>query len=291
VISVAIAYFNGDKFVNELLLSIEQQSRKVDEVVITVDSDEIDLKNIVFKMKWSFEIKIIYNKTILGFAKNFEKAISLCKHEYIFLADQDDVWCLDRVAESMDNIGDYDVLHSDCSLIDENGIVLKKQWKKNKVRKTYLELLYGNSVTGCTVLLKKSFFWKNYPLPEGLKFHDWYFGVLAARQNKLIYLNKQLVLYRQHENQQTVNRRLNVLEYKKILINLKVIKIHREDLNKVNEKIYDQDLYRAVVFFEKMKNGALCNNYDSIRSMFLFDDLGVAQLKYMFYALLFKIIR
>ena len=45
--------------------------------------------------KWT----LIENEKNLGYANNFHKAMSLAKGEYIFFADQDDIWCLDKIEE------------------------------------------------------------------------------------------------------------------------------------------------------------------------------------------------
>ena len=46
---------------------------------------------------WNGSNKILKNEHNLGFKKNFQKAISLCHGDIIFLSDQDDVWNLEKI--------------------------------------------------------------------------------------------------------------------------------------------------------------------------------------------------
>jgi glycosyltransferase involved in cell wall biosynthesis len=44
-----------------------------------------------------FPVRLSVNESNLGTAKNFEKAISLCRGDVILLSDQDDVWHSDKL--------------------------------------------------------------------------------------------------------------------------------------------------------------------------------------------------
>lgn len=106
-ISVAIATYNGEKYIEEQLQSILEQTRPVDEVVIV---DDVSSDNTVSVIKrfieshhltnWSCTI----NEQNLGYIENFRKAIDLIDNKesgdkLIFLSDQDDYWAKDRVEQ------------------------------------------------------------------------------------------------------------------------------------------------------------------------------------------------
>ncbi len=106
-VSVAMATYNGEKYIEEQLRSILEQTRPVDEVVICDDGssdgtaavvrdfiDTHDLKN------WNF----FENEHNLGYSENFRKAMDKLgsvggEDRLIFLADQDDYWVKDRVEQ------------------------------------------------------------------------------------------------------------------------------------------------------------------------------------------------
>lgn len=105
-ISVVMSTYNGEKFLQEQLDSIVNQSILPDELIVVDDSSQDNTLSILhnFKNKSSFYVKIIENKenigskTKYGFAKNFETALRNCNGNIIFLSDQDDVWFKDKLA-------------------------------------------------------------------------------------------------------------------------------------------------------------------------------------------------
>lgn len=100
-ISVAIATYNGEKYIEEQLQSILQQTRAVDEVILTDDRSTDRTVTIVEEFIKRNELSgrwiISVNPTNLGFGENFRKAINLTTGDYIFPCDQDDIWVPDRI--------------------------------------------------------------------------------------------------------------------------------------------------------------------------------------------------
>lgn len=94
MISVAMCTFNGEKYIKEQIESIINQSLVPDEIVICDDCSKDNTINIIKETlaNWSGKANLIINEDNLGYRKNFEKAISLCNGDIIFLSDQDDVW-------------------------------------------------------------------------------------------------------------------------------------------------------------------------------------------------------
>ncbi len=100
-----MATYNGEKYIEEQLQSILDQTRPVDEVVICDDRSQDNTVQIVRKFidvnnltNWTY----VVNEQNLGYIKNFRKAIDLINSKdetdkLIFLSDQDDHWVKDRV--------------------------------------------------------------------------------------------------------------------------------------------------------------------------------------------------
>lgn len=93
-ISIAMATYNGERFLKEQLDSFSLQTRLPDELVVTDDGSSDNTLEILhsFQSTAPFEVRIRRNSERLGTDKNFEKAVSLCSGDVIFLSDQDDVW-------------------------------------------------------------------------------------------------------------------------------------------------------------------------------------------------------
>ena len=93
-LSIALATYNGAVYLKEQLESIAAQTRTPDELVISDDQSTDDTLRVIeeFAATAGFPVRLSVNEANLGIAKNFEKAISLCRGDLIFLSDQDDVW-------------------------------------------------------------------------------------------------------------------------------------------------------------------------------------------------------
>jgi glycosyltransferase involved in cell wall biosynthesis len=205
LISIAMATYNGEKFIRKQLDSILNQSYKKLEIIICDDRSSDKTFEILeeYASKYS-NIKIYKNEQNLGYVKNFEKVISLCSGEYIALADQDDIWFEDKIAILYSNIGDNLLIHSDCSLIDEADNEIFSFWKGEiYTHDNFDDFLYSNVVTGCSTLFSKKLLDKILPFPEGLAYHDWYLAIFAAKEGKIAYYSKPLFQYRQHRYQDT----------------------------------------------------------------------------------------
>ena len=98
-ISVALCTYNGEKFINEQLDSILNQSKKIDEIIICDDCSTDNTIGILNKYYEQYPniFKIYINRVNLKSVKNFEKAILLSSGDFIFLSDQDDIWVHNKV--------------------------------------------------------------------------------------------------------------------------------------------------------------------------------------------------
>lgn len=93
-ISIALASYNGARFIREQLDSFARQTRLPDEVVVSDDMSTDETRAIVeaFALEAPFTVKLHVASERLGYTDNFQRAISLCQGDLIFLSDQDDVW-------------------------------------------------------------------------------------------------------------------------------------------------------------------------------------------------------
>ncbi len=93
-ISVAMATYNGGRFLREQLDSIRRQSLPPTELVVCDDGSSDDTVEILrrFAEEAPFKVVIDAHGQRLGFTPNFLRAVGLCTGEIVALCDQDDVW-------------------------------------------------------------------------------------------------------------------------------------------------------------------------------------------------------
>ena len=208
LVSIAMATFNGEKFLEKQLESICKQTYNNYEIIICDDGSNDHTIEIINRYKNKYKnklnIKFFINKKNLGVVKNFENVILLCKGEYIALADQDDMWCPNKIKTLVDTIGDNLLVHSDAYLIDEKDFIYSssftKYTKKNVNKNDFISLLFNNIVTGCTCLFKKELLLYALPFPEQIFVHDWWLALHAANQGGICYVDMPLIKYRNHYN-------------------------------------------------------------------------------------------
>ena len=113
--SVAMATYNGEKYISEQMESILRQTVPVQEVCICDDGSSDRTVEIIRDFIKSNHLentwKLFVNDKNIGYASNFIHAVEKTSGELVFFCDQDDIWISDRV-ERMEKImeGNPDIL-------------------------------------------------------------------------------------------------------------------------------------------------------------------------------------
>lgn len=212
--SVALCTYNGENYIRKQIDSILNQTVKVDEIVVCDDGSADCTLQIIDAMASATDttIRVYRNETTLGPARNFQKAINLCKGDIVFLSDQDDIWSSEKVAIIKDYFNknpNIDTVFTNATLINEDGTALKKKlWDYcfDEEVKTLFDaglafdcFAYGNHATGATMAIRKQKLPNINYNPNFL--HDHALAVLAASSDSLGYIEQCLISYRLHGKQ------------------------------------------------------------------------------------------
>jgi glycosyltransferase involved in cell wall biosynthesis len=220
-VSVALCTCEGEKYIEEQLLSIITQTVKPNEIILCDDCSSDNTLEIVQKIKLKnpdCHIEIFQNEKRIGAKHNFAMAISKCKAEMIFLSDQDDVWHPHKIEEFLiyfKNNKDIKVLFSNAELIDGTGKLLHKKTLFDILnfdsqahdlfyRNFFLELENNqNRVTGATMAFYRSYIFekKIVPFINGAIWHDEIIAVNATLDECIGFIDQCLLKYRIHPTQ------------------------------------------------------------------------------------------
>ena len=122
-VSVAMATYNGQPFIQRQLDSLAAQTHLPAELIITDDGSTDDTLKIVeaFAKVAPFRVRIHQNRTRLGYRANFIRAAGLCSSDLVAFCDQDDDWYPHKIAASAKPFSDPDVLltYHDADVISE----------------------------------------------------------------------------------------------------------------------------------------------------------------------------
>jgi glycosyltransferase involved in cell wall biosynthesis len=206
MISIALATYNGAKYLRQQLDSIYAQTYRDIEVIACDDCSADETVSILEEYENKYGLRLYCNEKNLGYIKNFEKAISLCSGKYISLSDQDDIWMPQKLEVLKNAIGENLLIFSDMGLINEAGVVIARSafhyFKFNPERARDIQYMaFRNYVTGCTVLFKKELLFEAMPFSVKVP-HDYWLAMFALNKDKIIYTPDQLVNYRQHSTNQ-----------------------------------------------------------------------------------------
>lgn len=116
-VSIALATYNGARFLQEQLASILSQTVLPNELVVGDDGSIDETLAILddFKNGAPFPVFIHRNESNLGFSDNFLKTASKCRSQWIAFCDQDDLWDprkLERCLEEACRPGVVLVIHN-----------------------------------------------------------------------------------------------------------------------------------------------------------------------------------
>lgn len=204
LISIVLATYNGEKYLQQQLDSISSQTHKNIELIIGDDNSSDKTIDILNNFSTNYPLKVVLSEQNIGFVKNFERILSMCSGDYIAFCDQDDVWLPNKLEVLIDAIKDYECVHSDAFLIDQNGRTFSQSYSnysgKICLPNRLIDLAFNGCVTGCTMLVKRSLVMESLPFPEGLDVHDRWIGALSYSRQSLAYVEVPLIKYRQHQN-------------------------------------------------------------------------------------------
>ena len=216
-LSIALATYNGARYLGEQLESFVRQRRPPDELVVCDDASTDDTPAILrdFEKHAPFPVRIEVNPERLGGVGNFTRAISLCSGDAILLSDQDDVWLPEKVAaleSSLAGAPGATLAFGDTSLVDGalrplghtgfDSLGLRGgALAKIEAGHVLEALLRFNVVTGAAMAFRAEL--RDLALPVGRGWvHDEWIAAIASAVGSVVVIDRPLILYRQHDHQQ-----------------------------------------------------------------------------------------
>ena len=124
-ISIAMATYNGERFIRQQLDSFSRQTLLPYELVACDDGSNDSTLSILrdFSRSAPFPVVVVKNPERLGHTANFLKAARMCQGDLIAFSDQDDEWLPQKLSRMLQASDDSDALlfgHS-TEWVDENG--------------------------------------------------------------------------------------------------------------------------------------------------------------------------
>lgn len=200
MISVCVATYNGEKFIREQIDSILCQLSSDDEIIVS-DDGSTDGTIVIINCIGDKRIRIIEGPRKHSPTFNFENALKEAKGDYIFLADQDDVWKTNKVEVCIKWLQKYDCVVSDAEVTDSNlNPLYPSLYAIMQVRQGHIyNTVWKNGYTGCCMAFRRNILEASLPFPKDIPMHDIWIGNVAAYKYNVKFIPDKLILFRRHK--------------------------------------------------------------------------------------------
>lgn len=243
-VSVIMPVYNGEKYLQEAIDSILNQTFSDFEFIIIDDGSTDNSWNIVQNnAEKDKRIVVVRNEKNLGICLTLNKGLKAAKGQYIARMDCDDISSSDRLAiqvNFMDEHPEYGAIGSDVRIFGENIsspylFSFDEDW-----RMCVADMIFSTCMAHPTVMMRANVLFQNGLLYDDnfRAMEDFYMWWQIAKYSKITNIQLPLLNYRHHLNQETnkvhdeihinkgykfLNERLNDLkiqisEYQKELI-------------------------------------------------------------------------
>lgn len=302
-IAVLLCTYNGEKYIKQQLESIISQEVMPSVISVydwgssnqTVQILETFLSEVIALSEVNVEVKIVLKNSPIGVAAGFkigilEMTMSSMSFDYIALCDQDDIWLPNKLSEYSNAIKSnplVDLIFSDVSTIDSSGVTLISA--RNHVSPYFTpnlerfdeSVVFANPVVGMTILISKklSVIYANTKFESEIM-HDWSLVLICKFLDlKTIYIDKPLVLYRQHSN----NVLGNSSKSSKISLLLsmpKRVRVLRQQYDDFNSKLLTNRKFDYLFFIKNVsKSKVITPIYKSVILFFLILDFLLVKIR------------
>ena len=223
-ISVAVATFNGEKYIKDQIDSILSQLDENAEIIVSDDSSTDKTIDILHSFN-DARIKVFFNSENKGPIFNFENALKRTSGDIIFLSDQDDIWLPEKISTTKKYLEEYDLVVSDCKVVDEDLRVLyDSMYARHNSGKGVYKNLVSNTYLGCCMAFNKKLLELALPFPKKIPMHDIWLGFIAGIFFSPVFIPDKLVIYRRHEKNTTSTASKSEYSfYRKILFRINTL--------------------------------------------------------------------
>ncbi len=226
-IAILLATHNSEEYLCHQLDSLFKQTYNNFSLIISDDSSSDTTLSLIDEyMKNHKNISLIKSDEPLKSAQaNFWFLLKNAPQcDYYMFCDHDDIWeetKIELTLEKMLEIEDPSrpaLVHSDLYVVDKAvNILSSSMFSMQKLPKEQplQSALIQNNVTGCTVMINSSL--RSLALKkentENMLMHDWYLSILSLATGTVGFVDKPLIYYRQHGNNEVGAKDAGKLSY------------------------------------------------------------------------------
>jgi len=215
-VSVCMATYNGEAYLQEQIDSILAELELQDEVII-VDDASSDGTVALLEAIADPRVRVKARTENRGYVRTFEEALSLATGDVLMLADQDDVWISGRRAQLVAALTTSAVAASNLVLMGDDAPLrspltgrdwlLKAEDGPKRVRNQMRILIGDAPYFGCAMAVRRDFLDRVLPFPGYLtESHDLWIATVANHARELTHMEQPSLRRRLHEENASSER-------------------------------------------------------------------------------------
>ena len=214
MLEVVVATYNGSRFLQEFLASVDRQTRRPDSILFRDDGSSDNTVEIVERYCRSRpQARLLRDPDgNVGVIGNFARLLNASTAQHVMLADQDDVWQSQKIERSWQRIVTLEQAGSntvpalafcDLEVVDERLRPIHRSFVDHQrlrplTRGGHAALLTQNVAPGCAMVVNRALIDLALPIPNEACMHDWWLMQVAALAGRIAYIDEPLICYRQH---------------------------------------------------------------------------------------------
>jgi glycosyltransferase involved in cell wall biosynthesis len=265
-VSLIVPIYNGEKYIEETLRSVIDQTYKNIEVLCIIDGTKDRSKQLIEALA-DPRITVMEQENH-GATWTRNMAIKLVTGKYVWFLDQDDnlmPGCIEAAVAEIERTGNIGVAVNG-HLIDSNSHIIRKMYRVNKPILSLKKLAKGNQLfTTSQVLLRREAILRNggFDMDAGIA-DDWDMWLRIVREGKIDFLDQHLMQYRIHESNHSKNFE----------------KMFRGEMHIVDHKLKDRRNLRAIMSYSYLRYSSRAANWTLLFTALWFNAFLIFTLRF-----------
>jgi rhamnosyltransferase len=211
-ISILMATYNGEKYIRQQLLSLLAQTYPHWQLWIK-DDGSTDTTGLIIDEFCTLDPrirKVFSSENNLGAGKAFFSLLQYANTPYTIFCDQDDIW-LDKKLEELIRYADEKLISDKIGMVycdayaysDTSGTIISQSISHLHAQTLNEFLFFNSGYQGCSILFNQPLGKMAQNYTADFYMHDDIISLLAHTFGDVHFLDKPLMLYRQHANNVT----------------------------------------------------------------------------------------
>lgn len=208
MISIVLPVYNGERYIEESIQSVMEQSYKDWELIIVNDCSTDNTKNIIEKyVKIDSRIRVINNAINKKLPNSLNVGFANAKGKYLTWTSDDNRYekdALEKMYQQLESHPEYGMVYCDMYYIDEDGLVTGKVSKKEE------ELFLNNCIGACFLYRHDLANEIGDYDPTMFLVEDYDYWLRLRKKKKIYHLEEYLYYYRNHGESLTATKQLQI---------------------------------------------------------------------------------